>query len=336
MYTRRAFAQAYVGAAALATSPAIARPLDAVNRRTLQKGGEALPTVGLGTFMTFDLLPGADRQHLARVLQTYVEGGGSVIDTSPLYGMGEVNVGDLAAMLGFGERLWTATKVWETGDYLGDASHARQSLERSLQRLWRSRINAVQVHSLVNVDTVLPRLKEWKQEGLIRHIGVSHHDEAYFEPMAQWIAKGALDIVQLHYSIAMREAEKRLLPLAADKGVGVLVNMPFEKAPLFKLVGARPVPDFAREIGIASWSEYFLKWVIGHPAGTCVLCATSDPAHAAENIAALRGEIPDAALRQRMLQHVEALPGFDRLLREPWYPGKRYPGVIARAQQARS
>lgn len=336
MYTRRTFAQTCAGAAAIIALPTVARQRETVNRRTLPRSGEALPTVGLGSFMTFDLLPGADRSHLARVLQTYVEGGSSVVDTSPLYGMGEINVGDLSAMLDYGgDRLWTATKVWETGDYLGDASRARQSLDRSLQRLWRSRIDAVQVHSLVNVDTVLPRLKEWKQQGLIRHIGVSHHDETYFEPMAQWIAKGELDIVQLHYSIAMREAEKRLLPLAADKGVGVLVNMPFEKARLFSLVGSRPVPDFAREIGIADWSEYFLKWVIGHPAVTCALCATSVPAHAAENIAALRGEIPDAALRRRMLQHVEGLPGFDRLLREPWYPGKRYPGVVARAQQAR-
>ncbi|MGK6355709.1 aldo/keto reductase [Sphingomonas sp. DT-207] len=333
MLTRRNFVQTCAGVAAAAAFPGLALgQTGEPHRRTIPKTGEAISAIGLGTFLTFDLLPGADRRHLAQVMKTYVVGGSNVVDTSPLYGMGEVNVGDVAAMFGMNDQLWIASKVWETGEYLGDSSHARQSLDRSMQRLWRSRIDAVQCHSLVNVDTVLPRLKEWKQEGLIRHIGVSHHDDAYYEPLGQWIERGDLDLAQLHYSIAMREAEERLLPMAADKGVGVLVNMPFEKARLFNLVGSRPLPDFARELGIANWADYFLKWVLGHPAVTCVLCATSVPAHAEENVAALRGEIPDADMRRRMARYVEALPGYDGLLRAPWYPGKQYRGVIARAQ----
>jgi diketogulonate reductase-like aldo/keto reductase len=335
MLTRRAMTIGCAAAGALAITPNMVLGQSAQPRmRVIPRSGEKVPAVGLGTFMTFDQLPGADRRHLAQVLRTYAEAGSTVVDTSPLYGMGEVNVGDLAAMLGYGDRLWIASKIWETGEYLGDAGQARRSLDRSLQRLWRARIDAVQCHSLVNVDTVLPRLKEWKQAKLVRHVGVSHHDEAYYEPMEQWIAKGELDLIQLHYSIAMRRAEHRLLPAAADKGTGVFVNMPFEKARLFALVGPRPLPAFAREFGIASWAEYFLKWVLGHPAVTCVLCATSNPSHAAENVTALRGELPDAAMRRRMASHVEALPGFDTLLRSPWYPGKQYRGVIARAQSA--
>ncbi|MCW4460726.1 aldo/keto reductase [Sphingomonas sp. BT-65] len=286
--------------------------------------------------MTFDLVPGADRRHLAQVLARHVAAGSTLVDTSPLYGMAEVNVGDFAAASGIGEQLFIANKIWSTGEYLADASHAWRSLEQSMQRLWRSRLDAMQCHSLVNVDFVLPLIREWKQDGLVGHVGVTHHEPDHFEPLARWVEQGEVDLVQVHYSIAMRDAERRILPAARDRGVGVLVNMPFEKARLFTLVEGRPVPQFAREIGIESWAAYFLKWVISHPDVTCALPATANPDHAAENVAALRGPLPDPALRERMAKHVRALPGFDAVLSAPWYPGKRYPGVIARARAARS
>ena len=138
--------------------------------------------------------------------------------------------------------------------------------------------------------------------------------------------------MQVNYSIFNRAAEERLLPAAADRGIAVLTNMPFEKARLFAIVEGQPLPDFAREMGAESWAQFFLKWVISHPAVTCALPATSNPTHAADNIAALRGPLPDAAMRARMVKHMESIPGFDQIAQMPWYPDKRYAGIIGRAQ----
>ena len=190
----------------------------------------------------------------------------------------------------------------------------------------------MQCHSLVNVEIIVPLLQAWKKEGRIRYVGVTHHDLPYFGALADWVESGNVDFVQVHYSIHTRLAEERVLPAALDRGVGVLINMALEKARLHKIVEGRPLPDFAREMGMTTWSEYFLKWVIAHPAVTCVLAATSNPDHVAENVRALRGQLPDREMRMRMVRHMETMPGFDRLAAMPWYPDKQYPGVIARAQ----
>lgn len=255
-----------------------------------------------------------------------------MIDASPLYGAGEVNVGAFKAALGIDEGLFVTNKIWSTGEFLADEGHARRSLEQSQLRLWRERIDAMQCHSLVNVEIVVPILKAWKKEGRIRYVGATHHDPLYFPALADWVGRGELDLVQVHYSIAERRAEERILPEAQAKGVAVLVNMPLEKARLMKLVEGRPLPDFAAEFGARSWAQFFLKWVIAHPAVTCALPATSDPEHASDNMGALTGPLPDAAMRARMVRHMEAIPGFSDLVKTPWYPGKRYPGLIARAQ----
>jgi diketogulonate reductase-like aldo/keto reductase len=288
---------------------------------------EALPAVGLGTFLTFDLVPGERRDHLRQVMQTFWDAGGRVVDTSPLYGMAEVNVGDFAASMGVTDRMFIANKIWATGEYLGDASHARRSLDTSLQRLWRGSIDAMQCHSLVNASVVVPLLGAWKKEGRVRYTGVSHHEPGYFGELADWVEQGDLDVVQVHYSMHARMAEERILPAAAARGMAVFVNMPFEKARLLKVVEGHPLPGFAREIGIASWPQYFLKWVIAHPAVTCVLPATSNPVHAADNMQALQGPLPDRALRARMLRHMESIPGFDAISSAPMYPGRRYRGL---------
>ncbi|HEY8369175.1 MAG TPA: aldo/keto reductase [Thermodesulfobacteriota bacterium] len=305
----------------------------AILTRRVPRTNEALPVVGLGTFLTFDLLPGQRRDHLLEVLRRFWEAGGRVVDTSPLYGMAEVTVGDFATSLGLNDRMFVANKIWATGEYLADESHARQSLDRSRQRLWRERIDLMQCHSLVNVDVIVPILKAWKKEGRIRYLGVTHHEPAYFGPLADWVERGDLDFVQVHYSIHTRAAEERILPAAADRGTAVLVNMPFEKARLFRVVEGRPLPDFAREIGVENWAQFFLKWVVSHPAVTCVLPATSNPDHLLENVGALTGPLPDREMRARMVRYMETLPGFDRVGEMPWYPGKRYAGVIARAQR---
>lgn len=251
---------------------------------------------------------------MREVVRRYWEGGARVIDTSPLYGSGEISVGHFATALGINDQLFVSNKIWSTGEYLADASHARRSLEQSLGRLWRQRIDVLHCHSLVNVDMIVPYLQAWKMEGLIRFAGVSHHANAYHAPLLGWIERGDLDFVQVNYSIFNRAAEERILPAAAERGMGVLINMPLEKARLHKVVEGHPLPDFAREIGATSWAQFFLKWVISHPAVMCALPSTSNPEHAAENIGALRGPLPDAAM--------------------PWYPDKRYSGIIARARSA--
>lgn len=232
-------------------------------------------------------------------------------------------------------RLFVSNKLWTTGDYLADAQASERALAQSEQRLWRAPIDLMHVHNLTNVEQNLPLLKAWKAEGRIRFHGVTHHDFAYYPIIAALMEKQRPDFVQVRYSIATRQAEERILPLALDKGIAVAAAMPFEKARLFQIVGERPVPPFAREIGIASWAEYFLKWVVSHPAILATYPATSNPEHAAQNVAALRGTLPDAAMRARMVAHLQTMAGFDRLEQMPWYPGKRYPGVIARATAAR-
>jgi diketogulonate reductase-like aldo/keto reductase len=295
----------------------------------------ALPAVGLGTFQTFDALPDDARAARAEVLRGFWDAGGRVVDVSPLYGLSEENIARYAVPAGIQNQLFVTNKVWSTGEHLWDESHADRSLRNSMQRLSRTApIDVMQCHSLVNVETIVPILHAWKAEGRVRRIGVTHHDPAYFGPLGTWVQSGGVDFVQVRYSIAERRAEEGILPIAADRGVAVMTNMGLEKGRLHEFVGERPVPDFVADLGIRSWAQYFLKWVVSHPAVTVVLAATSDPAHVADNMQACRGPLPDAAMRTRMLEHLQAMPGFDGVTKRPWYPGKRYPGVVNRAMAA--
>ncbi|MBW4689378.1 MAG: aldo/keto reductase [Komarekiella atlantica HA4396-MV6] len=289
---------------------------------------EKLPAIGLGTFMTFDVLSNQPRDRLGQVMRRFWDAGGRLVDTSLLYGMSEVNVGEFARTLGLTNDLFITNKTWATGEYLGDPSQAQRQLEQSLKRLSRDRIDVMQVHSLVNVDAILPLLKAWKKSGKIRYVGVTHHDPLYFAALEKWIENGDLDFVQLRYSIRQREVEDRILPAAAARGTAVLANMPFEKARLFELVKGQRLPDFASEIGCENWAQFFLKYVISHPALTCAIPATTNPDHVAENMGALRGSLPDNSMRARMVKHMESLPGFDNLLQTPWYPGKNFNGLV--------
>lgn len=303
--------------------------------KKIPKTGEIVPAIGLGTYLTFDVIPGQPREFIREVMRRFWDGGGRVFDTSPLYGTGEISVGDYATALGITDKMFIANKIWSTGEFLADESHARRSLEQTMQRLWRDKIDVMQVHSLVNVDVIVPILRGWKKEGRIRYLGVTHHELPYFPALAGWVEKGDLDFVQVHYSIHTRLAEERILPAALDKGTAVLVNMPFEKARLFKIVEGRKLPDFAKEIGAQNWAQFFLKWVISHPAITCAIPATTNPDHQSENIGALRGPLPDKEMRARMVKHMETIPGFAKLGEMAPYPGKNYNGIIRRAQTLR-
>ncbi|MFC5748600.1 aldo/keto reductase [Actinomadura rugatobispora] len=291
--------------------------------REIPGTGERVPAVGLGTFMTFDKLPHAPRGHIKEVMSRFWEGGGRVVDTSALYGTSEANVGEFARELGITDRLFLTDKSWACGEFFNDDSHAVRQFEQSLRRLRRSRLDAVQVHSLTNAPMILPILRRLKREGRIRYLGVTHHEIPEQAPAVErWIRTGDLDVVQVRYSIFMREAERRILPAAADHGTAVMVNMPLEKARLHAVVGDRGVPGFAREFGCETWAQFFLKYVISHPGVTCVLPATTNPAHAEENVAAMRGPLPDRAARRRMVRYMESIPGFSGIDSAPWYPGK--------------
>lgn len=334
--TRRTLLSGMAAATVVAGAPGLAgsalaqsAPLPAeVLTRKMPRSDEELPAVGMGTYLTFDVLPGRPRAHLAEVMRRFWAAGGRVVDTSPLYGMSEVSVGDFATAMGINDQIFVTNKVWTTGEYLGDDSHARRSLDQSMQRLWRDKIDVMQVHSLVNVDMMVPLLNAWKQEGRIRNVGVTHHELPYFGALAQWVERGQIDVVQVHYSIHTRQAEDRILKAAADRGIAVLVNMPFEKARLFKIVEGRPLPDFAKEFGARNWAQFFLKWVISHPAVTCAIPATTNPDHMTENMGALTGPLPDTEMRARMVKHMETIPGFDTLAQMASYPGKTFDGAV--------
>lgn len=318
------------------TQPGPARATDTrpVITRSTSRVPATVTALGLGSFLTFDLLPGSDREALRTVTRTYLDAGVRVLDTSPLYGTSEASLGAFLAGIPTQDELFVSNKVWSTGDFLADESHAQRSLEQSQLRLWRRQMDVMFCHSLVNVDVAVPMLNAWKREGLIRMVGISHHENAYHDIVAGLIERQPIDAVQINYSIFNRNAENRILPAAADKGAAVFINMAMEKGRLNRVVQGQPLPSFAKEIGVENWAQYFIKWVMADPRVTCVLTATANPDHAAENVGALRGPLPDAAMRRRMVQHMETIRGFDQIASMPWYPEKQgqYQGVIRREQ----
>jgi aryl-alcohol dehydrogenase-like predicted oxidoreductase len=271
--------------------------------KPIPRTGESLPVIGLGTWQTFDVGPAqSERAPLREVLREFARLGGTVIDSSPMYGRSESAVGDLAAELKLEGKLFVATKVWTSGREAG----IRQ-MQESFQRLRVKRIDLMQIHNLVDWRAHLSTLREWKKQGRIRYIGVTHYTASAHDQLARVLESEALDFVQLNYSIAEREAEQRLLPLAGDRGVAVLVNRPFAQAQLFSKVRGKPLPGFAEEIGCASWAQFFLKFVVSHPAVTCAIPATSKVQHLTDNMQAGTGQLPDAKIRQRMAKYVAEL-----------------------------
>lgn len=296
--------------------------------RPIPKTGEMIPVIGLGTFETFDIRPGDPRGDVREVIRLFHKNGGRVIDTSPLYGMAETCVGDFITDLGIADDIFITNKTWTTGDYLSDNSHSERQLRQSRERLWRNQLDVLQVHSLENHDQVRHWLAQKKAEGSVRYVGITQWSPEYYDTMERLVNTGTLDFVQIAYTIFTRAAEQRLLDACAANGVAVQINIPFEKARLFTPVARQPVPDFAREIGIETWAQYFLKWIISHPAVTNVIPATSQPQHLLDNMAALYGDLPDRAMRKRMADHYTGLTGVAEVLKQPPYPGKKYGGVV--------
>jgi aryl-alcohol dehydrogenase-like predicted oxidoreductase len=272
-------------------------------RRPIPRGGELLPVIGLGTWQTFDVgVDAAARSSLKRVLAEFAGLGGTVIDSSPMYGTSERVVGDLAAELKLRPKLFLATKVWTSGRDAG----IRQ-MEESFRLLRTDRMDLMQVHNLLDWRSHLATLRQWKAQGKVRYIGVTHYTAAAYDDLARVLASAELDFVQLNYSVDEREAERKLLPLAADKGLAVLINRPFAEGVLFRKVRGKPVPPWAQDIGCVTWAQYFLKFIISHPAVTCAIPATSKVEHLIDNMQAGMEPLPDAATRARMADHIAKL-----------------------------
>jgi diketogulonate reductase-like aldo/keto reductase len=264
--------------------------------REIPGRNEHVPAVGLGTWQTFDVgAAETERAVLRDVLRSFVPLGGSVIDSSPMYGRSEDVVGDLQHELGLRADLFVATKVWTRGREEG----IRQMRE-SMRKLRVDRVDLMQVHNLLDVDTHLATLNQWKQEGLVRHVGVTHYQAGAFDDLERTITRHDVDFVQFNYSLHESDAERRMLPFARDRGVAVLINRPFAQGNMFSRVRGKPLPPFTADLGITSWAQYFLKWVISHPAVTCAIPATADPVHLADNMGALHGPLPDDAQRREM------------------------------------
>lgn len=267
--------------------------------RPIPSSKEQLPIVGLGTWQTFDVsASAADRKPLEEVLSLFVQLGGKVVDSSPMYGRSESVLGDLAVETNVRNKLFVATKVWTEGKAAGIAQ-----MEDSERKL-RGKVDLMQVHNLVDADTHLATLRDWKRAGRIRYIGITHYTSGAYDNLARFIQRGGIDFVQLNYSLAEREAERRVLPLAAERGVAVLINRPFGGGSLFRTVRSKPLPAFAAGIGCTSWAELFLKFVLSHPAVTCAIPATSKAEHLRQNMNAGRGPMPDATLRQKIVDAV--------------------------------
>ena len=271
------------------------KPIAAPLTRPIPSTGEKLPALGLGTWQTFDL-SGERVASVQPVIDRFLELGGRVIDSSPMYGNAEAAVGELLrARKDAAARPFLATKVWTSGKQDGIAQ-----MRRSAQRLGVKSIDLMQVHNLLDWKTHLPVLREWKQSGTFRYIGVTHYQHSAFDELERIIQREKIDTVQLTYSVVDREAEKRLLPAARDAGVAVLVMSPFESGALLRQVKSKPLPVWAADIDCTSWAQLFLKFLLGHPAVTCPLPATSKLRHVEDNMSVLRGRLPDAALRERI------------------------------------
>jgi len=271
-------------------------------RRAVPKTGEPIPAVGLGTSDAFETMSGASLAPLKEVLRLFRAHGGRLVDTSPTYGNAEAVIGRLAGALGVNDELFLATKVHEVGGQPGI-----EQMERSERLLRRRRLDLIQVHNLIDVDTQLDTLRAWKDAGRIRYLGITHYQTYAFERLERLMRREPLDFVQFNYSVLTPDAERRLLPLARDKGIAVIVNRAFEDGRLFSRTRGEALPDWAREFDCRSWAQFALKYVLAEEAVTCVIPATSKPRHLVDNMGAGVGRLPDAALRRRMREYIQRL-----------------------------
>ncbi len=297
--SRRKFLRAGVlGLAGFSAFPASAWKDTDILLRTIPSSGEKIPAIGMGSWLTFDVGNSEqERAPMRNVLRTFHESGGRVLDSSPMYGRSERVIGDLAAELGITDQLWFSTKVWTTGEASG-----KQQAENSM-RLFRKNPSVLHIHNLLDYATHIKNLRRLKESGTIRYVGVTHYLESAHEEVARLIRRESLDFLQINLSVRTRNAEASLLSLAAERGMAVIINRPFEQGALFGMVKNAKLPPWAAEWDMTNWASFFLKYILSNPHVTCVIPATTSVAHVKENMAAGTGALPDEATRKRMVEY---------------------------------
>jgi aryl-alcohol dehydrogenase-like predicted oxidoreductase len=294
--TRRRFTacSAALGTATLIPPIATAQSAPDIVTRAIPSSGERVPAVGVGTSRVFDVGDdAAKRATLAQVLRDLVAGGGSIIDTASSYGSAEGVVGDLVAQADIRRKVFIATKL-ESPD--------AEELHQSLQRLRTKQLDLLQLHNVSDPAQSLERFREWKAKGICRYVGITSTFHRDYDAVAAVLAREKPDFLEIDYSLEDREAEKRLLPLATEVKAAVLTALPFGRGRLFRAVRGKPLPGWAKEFDAGSWAQFFLKFLLGNPAVTAVIPGTANPAHMLDNLAAMRGRLPDAAQRRRMVE----------------------------------
>lgn len=266
--------------------------------RPVGKSGDVVPVIGMGSSNTFDVGVAPDeRAPLLDVLRELQAAGASVVDTSPMYGRSEAVLGDLIEELHLRPKLWIATKVWTKGREAGE-----KQIAASMRALKVSRLDLLQIHNLLDWQVHVPTLHRLRDAGTVRFLGITHYRADAHEDLQRVLAAEKFDFVQVNYSLAEREAEQRLLPFCRERGIAVMANRPFADGAMFERVRDKPLPAIAKELGVASWGQYFLKWIVSHPAVTCVIPATSKAKHMRDNCRAGFGPMPDARQREAMAQ----------------------------------
>ena len=289
----------YLGAAALASSP----PLKTMIKRPIPSSGELLPVMGMGTSRTFDTaLDQSTLDSLGAVLREFFNRGGTVIDSSPMYGAAESVVGALLSKLEPRPDLFAATKVWTRGREDGI-----EQMRESGEKMQVPVFDLMQIHNLVDWKVHMQTLQRYKKEGKIRYIGITTSHQRNHAELEEIMRTQPIDFVQFSYNIDNRVAEQRLLPIAAERGIATLINRPFQRGALFKPSAGKPLPALARELGCDSWGQFFLKFIIGHAAVTCLIPATAKLHHMQDNMGANFGPVPDASQRREMLKIYQTL-----------------------------
>ncbi|MCF0062340.1 aldo/keto reductase [Dyadobacter chenwenxiniae] len=270
-------------------------------QRSIPVSGEKIPVVGLGSWQQFDVGPSAsERTPLKEVLKEMQEMGGKLIDASPMYGRSEEVIGELTTALKNNDQFFFATKVWTTGRQEGI-----DQMNDSFKKMGRKKMDLMQVHNLQDWQTHLKTLKDWKTQGRVKYIGITHYTDSAHPRLEQIVKSKEIDFVQFNYSIRSRNAEKSLLNAARDNGVAVIINEPFEQGALFRAVKGKELPAFAADYDIKSWAQFFLKYIISQEAVTCAIPGTSDVKHLVENLSAGLGKLPDEAGRKKMIEWIE-------------------------------
>ncbi|MDP2644842.1 MAG: aldo/keto reductase [Desulfobacterales bacterium] len=304
--SRRELMKLGLGCAAVSMLPhrLFAAQQSALILRRIPSTGEMIPAIGIGTARRYDVGASADqRLVLKEVIRLFQQMGGKLVDTAPRYGTAESVVGDLVTELGIRDSLFIATKVMQEG---GEAGLAE--MEESCKRFRTKMIDLIAVHNLVDVQTQLATLREWKAAGRVRYLGITASSDGRYDDFLDVMSKEKLDFIQIDYALDNRNAADKILPLAADRGMAVMINLPFGRAGLFEATKNQKLPEWAAEFDCASWAQFFLKYILSHPAVTCAIPGTAKVEYLVDNLGAARGRLPDAALRRRMEDFIDKLP----------------------------